>query len=170
VRIGTRITLTTSALVAVTLGVYGYVTLRSRRSEREAQLERQARDLATTMRVMIETRRERADGGEEPVISPAEWQELTQKLGKTAPWRVEFVPQTPSGDPPGEPDLDRFRRMVAVRAAVAEKTMVDGRETYVLLEPVREPAPTTINAEGSRIVGAVQVSRDIAALGSGLDE
>jgi len=60
--------------------------------------------------------------------------------------------------------------MVAVRAAVAEKTMVDGRETYVLLEPVREPAPTTINAEGSRIVGAVQVSRDIATLGSGLDE
>jgi signal transduction histidine kinase len=170
VRIGTRITLTTSALVAVILGVYGYVTLRTRRAERENQLERQARELASTVRGLIETGG-RADANGEPLLPPAAWQELTRAAAKAAPWRVEYVPGTPSGMPPGDPEIDRFRRMVALRGAVVEKTVTGGHETYVLLEPVREPlVPIPITADDYRIIGAVRVSRDIGALGSGLDD
>jgi signal transduction histidine kinase len=52
-KIGTRITLTTVTLVLVTLGLYGWVTLRNRRVELTADLERQTALVGTSVRISL---------------------------------------------------------------------------------------------------------------------
>src|SRR5215471_16427434 len=53
-RIGSRISLTTVTLVMVTLGVYSYVTLRTRRAEVRADLERQSLLVGGSIQVALE--------------------------------------------------------------------------------------------------------------------
>ncbi|HEX6839366.1 MAG TPA: ATP-binding protein [Polyangia bacterium] len=53
-KIGTRITLTTVTLVLLTLGLYGWVSLRTRRAELSADLERQMELVGASVRVALE--------------------------------------------------------------------------------------------------------------------
>jgi signal transduction histidine kinase len=53
-KIGARITLTTVTLVLLTLGLYGYVSLRTRRAELSADLERQMELVGASVRVALE--------------------------------------------------------------------------------------------------------------------
>jgi signal transduction histidine kinase len=53
-KIGTRITLTTVTLVLLTLGLYGWVSLRTRRAELNADLERQMELVGASVRVALE--------------------------------------------------------------------------------------------------------------------
>src|SRR6185312_9775587 len=53
-KIGTRITLTTVTLVLLTLGLYGWVSLRTRRAELNADLERQMELVGAAVRVALE--------------------------------------------------------------------------------------------------------------------
>ncbi len=53
-KIGTRITLTTVTLVLLTLGLYGWVSLRTRRAELTADLERQMELVGASVRVALE--------------------------------------------------------------------------------------------------------------------
>ena len=53
-KIGTRITLTTVTLVLLTLGLYGWVSLRTRRAELKADLERQMELVGASVRVSLE--------------------------------------------------------------------------------------------------------------------
>ncbi len=53
-KIGTRITLTTVTLVLVTLGLYGWLNLRTRRAELAADLERQMELVGASARVALE--------------------------------------------------------------------------------------------------------------------
>jgi signal transduction histidine kinase len=53
-RISTRVTLLTTMLVAPVLGVLGYAALRARRADLEADLARQAREVADALRAGIE--------------------------------------------------------------------------------------------------------------------
>src|SRR5262245_24844689 len=53
-KIGTRITITTVVLVMLTLGLYGLVSIRARRSELEADLERQTQLVGSSMQVSME--------------------------------------------------------------------------------------------------------------------
>jgi signal transduction histidine kinase len=54
-KIGTRITLTTVTLVLLTLGLYGWVSLRTRRAELNTDLERQMELVGAAVRVALET-------------------------------------------------------------------------------------------------------------------
>jgi signal transduction histidine kinase len=153
VRIGARLTLTTSVVVAVTLGVYGVFGLRTRRSELEIQLEDRAREIASAVRLSVEA------------APPADWPtaagELTRNLGTSfLPFSVEVLDvgdlPPPAAPPASSTQIERLRRMVALRAAVLIKeTEVAGRPTFVYVEPVRL---------AGRIAGAVEVRRDIAYL------
>ncbi len=53
-KLGTRITLTTTCLVAVAVGVYGYVSVRIRRSELQADLERETQSIGAALQVALE--------------------------------------------------------------------------------------------------------------------
>src|SRR5262245_36887001 len=58
-RLGTRITLSTAALVSVALGVYGYVSVRIRRVELLGDLERQTESMGRALQAAIEASAER---------------------------------------------------------------------------------------------------------------
>jgi signal transduction histidine kinase len=154
VRIGARLTLTTSALVAVTLGVYGAISLRAQRRELEEQNELRARDIAAALRVAVESAPPPSFGAAAP--------ELSTKVGALfLPYRVIVLDAAalPPIVDPDQPRLERLRRMVALKTAVTDVTEVAGRPTFIHLEPVR--------ADG-RIVGAIEVSRDVAYLDDAL--
>lgn len=158
VRIGTRITLTTSALVAVTLGVYGGISLRQRRADFEGQLRNEARDVAVALRVALETLKPRDWGADSAT--------LTAGLGLGLGWRiavldVRSLPE-PEAPPTGSPRTERLRKLVSLRAPIAEEDVEAGQRVLVHLEPVRAPAP--LAPEGMRVVAAVEVVRDLAAV------
>jgi signal transduction histidine kinase len=54
VKLGTRITLITASLVAIALGVYGYVSVRIRRGELTDDLERQTQSVGSAVQVALE--------------------------------------------------------------------------------------------------------------------
>src|SRR5215813_2997050 len=54
-KVATRITMATAVVVALASAFYAYLDLRSRRAERRAQLEREARAVATALRYNVET-------------------------------------------------------------------------------------------------------------------
>ena len=68
-RIGTRITLTTSVLVAATLSAYAVISVRAHRSNLEAQLEGHAREIVAPLRVALEARK------------PTAWSSDVRELG-----------------------------------------------------------------------------------------
>jgi signal transduction histidine kinase len=159
VRIGTRITFTTTALVAATLGVYAFITLRSQRADRLAQIESRARELASSLRVSVENRSSESF----PMVAA----ELGPSLRQAAPpWRIELrdtsgLPSSDSG-PSADTATERLRRMVTLRSAITEVTEIGGTPTFVYLEPIRL---------GPRIVGALELSRDIDSMeGGGLED
>lgn len=155
-RIGARTTLTTSLLLALTLGIFGFVSLRSTRSQRLQQLEEQAGGLARALAAAIEPR-----FAELVAASPDERARFERAA---APFRLELLdardaPQ--AYDPPtGDPRRERLRRLLVAKTAVVENTTVDGHATLFHLEPVR-------GLEGPEIpvVGGVQLSLDVAFLG-----
>jgi hypothetical protein len=53
-KIGTRLTLITTALVVVALGVYGFLSVRIRRAEVDADFERETRSLGNALQVALE--------------------------------------------------------------------------------------------------------------------
>src|SRR5262249_8698085 len=157
-RIGTRITLTTSALVAVTLGMYGFISLRQRRADLEGQLKNEARDVAVALRVALET------------LKPRDWgpdaSALTAGLGLGLGWRIAGVDVRnlpgPEAPPTVSPRPGRLRRLVSLRAPIAEEDVEKGQRVLVHLEPVRAPAP--LAPEGVRVIAAVEVVRDLASV------
>ncbi len=158
-RIGTRITLSTSFLVAVTLAGYAVLSVRGQRAALESQLEEHAREIATPLRAALELR-----SASSPL--PPDSVALNEMLARVLDvWKVQFLdaslappPETP---PTGQPQIERLRKLLALKSAVVETFEVGGRPTFIYLEPVRGPA---------RIVGAVEISRDMGFLDSVLSE
>lgn len=159
-KIGTRITLTTSVLMAVTLGTYGYVSLRSLRADREAALRTRARELGASLRVALESR------GWDGLDLVAVGEELTRGLSRArSPWTVVLLDAAdvppPDSPPTGDPRRERLRQLTAARTAIVDDhAVLDGRPSFVYLEPVRAPSP--LSPDGYRVVGAVELTRDKA--------
>ncbi len=152
-RIGTRITLTTTALFVVTLSVYSALSLRSQRADYLEEIEGSAREIATALRFSLENR-----GGESFATSAAI---LAGSLVRAfPPWTVtlhdtSLLPPVEEEAPPTAPArIVRLRRMVALRSAVTDMS-ADGdgsSPTFVYLEPVRA---------GTRVVGAIELTREL---------
>lgn len=167
VRIGTRITLTTAALVALALGGYAIVSVRAHRSELEAEIEEHAREIAAPLRLTMEARLTTADGDGprrglfgEAWTWPAEVDGLNATLVRGSdPWRIQIIDAQSASLNPAR--LERFRRLVALKSAMVELTEVNGAPTFVYLEPIRI---------GGRVIGAIEIARDMAYLDHALAE
>ena len=140
-RIGARLTIITSALVAITLGVYGVISMRAQRSELEEQLERRGRELAAGLRAAVEST--------PPESWPAASTEITARLGEAfLPYRVAALDAealAAATTTQGE----RLRRMLALRSPVVEV----GEGRFVYLEPVKL---------GGKLAGAIEISREVS--------
>jgi signal transduction histidine kinase len=157
VRIGTRITLITSVLVALTVGVYGYISLRQRRGDLETQLAREARTVAVALRVALETVR--------PRDFPSDAAALTAGLGLGLGWRIAVLDTRglpePEAPPTGIPRTERLRRLVSLRAPIVEEEVENGQRLLVHLEPVR--APAALAPDGMRVAAGIEVLRDVSS-------
>jgi len=158
VRIGTRITLTTSLLVAATLGAYALISIRAQRAELEGQLENHAREMAAPLRVALEARK--------PTVWPADAPDLNDTLARALDtWRVQILDAAtappPEAPPTGLAQIERLRKVLALKSAVVEIGEVGGRPTFIYLEPVRGP---------TRIIAALEISREMGFLDNALSD
>lgn len=178
-KIGTRITFTTVALVVVTLGLYGYVSVRNRRLELFADSQRQLEQVGTAVRVALEAALR--DGLFQDVSQlVGRWQAAEPRIGFTY---VDLQHQKPGEQPPAftisnsdmgnakdevpyvppPPDPTRAARIhrVAVEGrAFGEHITVSGRAVYALVEPIFE-------AE-HQVAGAIELVRDESDLEAAL--
>jgi signal transduction histidine kinase len=156
-RIGTRITLTSSLLVAAALLAYGYLSLRERRSALERNLEGQVQREARLLRLLLEPDFAQKQDSPDP--------SLVRSLSR-AGTRVEILrteePSVPGAAPAGDTRRERLRTLAAIRTPISEKTETAGRPTYVYLEPLQ--APSSLSPDGLRVVGAVQISCDMSSI------
>src|SRR5579862_4920078 len=171
--IGTRITITTVTLVMLTLGLYGLVSVRVRRAELEADLERQTTLVGNAVQVALEAALK--DGrlfqdvdrlvarwqAAEPSIGLAYYDLANRQPGELPPAfrvigtdspdggveRSDYLP--PSFDPTrGE----RLARLDVKGDSVGQHMIVDGRNVYALLVPIRDVE--------RNVIGAIELTRD----------
>lgn len=147
-RVGTRITAATTALVAVSLAVFGLWDLRRQAAERRADQITQARSVARALRATIE-----AQGAREAVARAAQLSDRLTRSGSG--WRVEVVPAA-IADRPGDPRARRIKTLIEARPTglVSES---DGDLLYTL--PLR--VPDAKSPDGLAIIGILDVSHPL---------
>lgn len=156
-RVGPRITATTSIIVAVTLGIYALFNLRSNAADRREQVEREGRSLALQLRATLEAR-----GLGELLRDPESVEELVN--GSGTKWRAHVVTARealPGARAQGidEERASRLRKLIAVRTKdLASSDVV----TYRIMVPLR--VPSIDSADGFRIVGGLELERSIGFL------
>jgi signal transduction histidine kinase len=171
VKIGTRITVTTVVMVLLTLGLYGYFTVRQRSKELNVDMEYQTQLVGTAVQVAFEAAIQ--DGMFEDVsVLIRRWQAAEPSIGlgyidlaHTQPGQLPpafVVADTPDGGPtyvPPPPDpmrVGRLNRMMIDKVSVGEHVQVEDRPVYVLTVPI---------FDGDRnLVAAIELTRDESAL------
>ncbi len=183
-KIGTRITLYTITLVMLTLGTYGYVSVRNQRAELESDLERELAPVGAAVRVAIEAAL--TDGlyhdvsllvgrwqAAEPTIGFVYIDFAHSRAGEMPPgFAVQPRTAAPDGGVAGDGDADtyvpppadstRLSRLIRLTeqpesAPFFDHVTMKGQPSLVLVEPIYGKAGT--DAE-ERLVGAVELARD----------
>jgi signal transduction histidine kinase len=133
-KIGTRITLTTVTLVLLTLGLYGWVSLRTRRAELSADLERQMELVGVSVRVALEASLKDGVVVQRAPALVARWQDAEPQ--------IRFI-IFDLGDWQNRPGMQTPAFVVATRTAVAKDGKLpdgalspDARSPYIYI-----PAP-----------------------------
>jgi signal transduction histidine kinase len=156
-RLATRITLTTSLLVVLTLGIFGVVTTRNRRDDQLDAVGHDAAQLAAALRASLDVSKFTA------LDLDARSSELTAGLARAGlPWKVVLLDSrdAPSAGSPasGDPSLNRLSTMLTLRTPIVdENARVGGRRAYVYVEPLRKQIEG--GRDGYVIVGAIELSR-----------
>ena len=133
-RLATRITLTMSLLVVLTLGIFGWVTQRNQRSDRLEAIGRDANILAAALRTSLDVTH-----FSELDLSARD-ADLTKGLERAGlPWRVRLLDARdappPDAPPTGNPSRDRLGKLMALRTAVVDENARDhGKRAYVYVE------------------------------------
>jgi signal transduction histidine kinase len=129
VKVATRITMVTALVAALASASYAFFDLRSRRVERRAALEREARAVAMVLRFDVE-----AQPSAFRVPNEATLHDLTRAAGG---WKVTLLPGTRGAAPPGadatQAQLRRLNAMVLVPKPWAD---IEGGQYYYDL-PIR---------------------------------
>ena len=152
-KVGTRITAVTSALVAGTLAVYAFYDLRDRAADRRERLDSETRAHAVALRSSIELQ------GVPQALAQAD--ELSQAMSQAvADTRVVVLPAAAARLPDESVSEQRLRVLMQARPLFLAGHEED-RVVYVL--PLRTPSRTA--PDGYEVAGAVEVSRSLAPLG-----
>jgi len=158
-KVATRITAATAVVVALASASYALIDLETRRTERRAALEREARAVATALRYAIEAL---------PSLfrapSDATMRELSRAAGG---WKVTVLPGARLGAPPGDdatlPQLRRLNAMVLVPKPGAD---VEAGQYYYDL-PIRAASERGPQHE---IVGLLEIAKPADALDATSDD
>lgn len=155
-KVATRITVATAVVVAIASAAYSALDLRARVDERRTAIEREAKAVASTLRVGLEAR-------PSSVRSP-NTAELAGLVRATGGWKVQVIPRERATDGAGpdltEPQLTRLRTLVEVPELTFDA--VEG-DRYFYALPLRTEARTD---EGSEVVviGMLELSKPATAL------
>ena len=145
-RVGTRITAATTALVAASLAAFGFWDLRRQADERRDEQIAEARSVARALRATLEAQGTRA------AIENAE--ELSQRLSRSgSDWRIEVIPASVANKP-GDPRARRVRTLIEARPA---GLVSDSGDDLVYTVPLR--VPSAKSPDGLEFVGILDVSR-----------
>ncbi|MBV8756384.1 MAG: hypothetical protein JO257_03855, partial [Deltaproteobacteria bacterium] len=92
-KVATRITAATAVVVALACAAYAVFDMRSRSAERRAALEREARAVASTLRVTLESQ-----GQASAFRAPSDAQ-LDNLSRSTGGWKVIVIPRSREAEP-----------------------------------------------------------------------
>ncbi len=157
-------------MVMLTLGLYGYLTVRQRRAELDADLERQTEVVGSSVQVAFEAALQ--DGlfedvsglirrwqAAEPDIGLSYIDLAHRKPGQPPPaFVVDQTGDTPDGGgeyvpPPADPTrAGRLNRMSIDGTAVGEHITIRDRPIYALTVPLR--------SAGHTVIAAIELTRD----------
>lgn len=153
-RVGTRITAATSALVAITLAVYAFVEIRSASSDRGKEAREEANQLASAIRASVE-----AMGVTEALANADTLSRVLTRSNST--YTVSILPVERLKNAP--PRSDQLERLRAVSIARLERySVVTSGEILFYVLPLRRPNPGS--PDGLEVAGAVEVARSISDL------
>ena len=155
-KIGPRIALATSVLVAASVGIYGVLSLRGRRAELESDLVRQTVDLAQADATAVQAEVELGKLGDPVYVT-----RRLQDKQRGAKLRILRLPTGAGGDyaDNGLPRdaLERKRRVEIDGEGVIEFTVDQGRRSIALAFPVRRE-------ENQNVVGVLEILRDASEI------
>jgi signal transduction histidine kinase len=148
VRIGPRIALATSTLVALSLGGYGVLSLRERRAELESDLERQVLDVALSVEAAVEAEAQLGKLGDPLALA----EQLARKQ-RGAKLHILKLPDY--AEAPTDPDTRERARLVQIAGQPVRRFLTDARApdevTLALAFPVRRDG---------QVVGVLELRRD----------
>ena len=152
-KVGTRITAVTSALVAGTLAVYATFDLRDAAKERRERLEKETESLTSSLRAGLELQ-----GVSSAIARSAELsREISSFYDDT---QVLILPANSAGSEEAKDDSRRrLRDLVEARPLFVRETVED-RFVYAL--PLRRPNPTA--QDGFEVAGSIEVARSLSHL------
>lgn len=149
-KVGARITLATSALVTVTLGVYAFFDVRAKSDQRRADIVREARNIALTLRASLEER------GLDEVLGRAPT--VARELAKSGTgWRVDIIPASGVGL-----SAARQERMLTLVGLPNLHLTTEGDDVFIYVVALR--VPPQLPDSNPRAVGALELSRPIGHL------
>ncbi len=158
-RVGARITAATSVLLALTLGVYVLIDLRTSAAERRDALEDSTIELAQTLRASLESRDVEAVMKDAPEMSA----ELTRAAGSST---VTLLPKSLLAGTPAPQERERhehLRNIVELRLA---EVSVHYQGSFVYMVPLTRSSLSA--PDGVAVAGAIEVSRSTAPLDDAL--
>ncbi|HET7504499.1 MAG TPA: ATP-binding protein [Kofleriaceae bacterium] len=158
-KVATRITMATAVVVALVSASYALFDLRSRRSERRAALEREARAVATALRFDVET---------QPSAFRAPTEATLRDLQRAAGgWKVLVLPSTRvSTQPIGDETLAQIRRLNAMVLVPKQGGDLEGGQYFYDL-PIRAASDRGGEPE---IVGMLEISRSADVMDATTDD
>ncbi len=153
-KVGARITLSSAALVAVTLAAFALLDLRASATERRARFEETARQMGQALRAALEAR-------DLPSVL-ADADATSKELSRSSGWTIALMPSssvTQAVHPSRRGQQRRLGTLLDVRPHALE-TRADGRYNYAL--PLRVQSQGRF--EDYKILGSVEVSRPFDSL------
>jgi signal transduction histidine kinase len=150
VKVATRITVATAVVVALASAAYAYFDLRARRTERIAQLEREARAVGGTLRLNLEVQ-----GSAFRIPGDQQLKELQRATGG---WRVKVVPRARKDEPAGMDLSDRELGWLRAMIELPEKRfLLDDGDMFFYALALRAAADESESKVTT--LGMLQLSR-----------
>lgn len=158
-KVATRITMATAVVVALASASYAFLDLRSRRWERRAALEREARAVATALRFDVET---------QPSAFRAPSESTLRDLSRAAGgWKVTVLPGARASTPPiGDETPAQLRRLNAMVLVPKQGGDIEGGQFYYDL-PIRAASDRGGEPE---IIGMLEIAKATDVLEATTDD